>query len=1006
MIRRPVRCALLYFLLVAAADTAVAQQANWFTAMGTPGNMKPLSVHIESIAKRDAERGTTFLIDLSVSVYKDPLDPSYPAGDNDGNAQGAVLSEQDRYEIVFQHFADAIYEATEGAHKIRGVRIFNQGRRPPGTNIVWNVAGQPNVLEAGGVLVPGSHINMFDVYPNGTANSDLALLDSEDNRQRAGYLLAHLWMRYFYGVGAEYAIQSDDIPVTSSLMNNPLAAVTQSDAALLNLSVTGDGLPPFDAFEHTRATQQHRLYLSSIWDTLARHPALDPKSGEHWARAPRLHFPEFSLVAPPPFTPPLTNLAALPGSVSNSRSDLDITWIEDFLMWVLVLDVSGSMSGEKLDNMKAAAKMLVHLAEDEVTKVGIVTFSSAAQVLYPATNVTPATRAAMLATIDALVAGGGTAMGDGARLGLQELLANGADECIPVAFVLSDGQTNSGEDPSTVIPDYQSAQIPMFTFAYGLDADVVLMEHMATSTGGEFFLSDTTLSAIASAFSSAATRISGLAAISATRDILIQLPKEFIVVADSTLKRLDLTAIFDRPASALVYSLQPPTPGPVPPPSVATAANGTVVTYTIDNPQSGAWILSAATTSGIGSIEFTSNGVPNGSTPRLSVTSALGNSLQYPDPIIIQADLNDGLPIRGALVEARIVRPGGFTEQIFLRDDGVSPDRTADDGRYSAIDMYATDGVHRIEVTATGNAFDSFRTYRGTLPAPSISATGAASPNMPADVPVTETFVRRDSVEVTVSGSVDDDHGDFPVLATTIDTDNVDVRCVINFPGDYDMFKFFVTPQLASDTFVIRITERGRGYTPRLIVFEDPTSLSIFEDVTLEDAGVPFGYLALPLTREAGTTVYFAVRDDDPGVGGGVYTVSVGPLIPGDLERVDSSGGGGGGGGGCFIATAAYGTPMASQLDPLRAFRDRHLLDSTVGTTLADAYYRVSPVIAQRLAQSDASRAAARFVIAPIVWMIEQPRTALVIAVEAGLLLLVLMLARVSHRARRRSVSI
>ena len=75
---------------------------------------------------------------------------------------------------------------------------------------------------------------------------------------------------------------------------------------------------------------------------------------------------------------------------------------------------------------------------------------------------------------------------------------------------------------------------------------------------------------------------------------------------------------------------------------------------------------------------------------------------------------------------------------------------------------------------------------------------------------------------------------------------------------------------------------------------------------------------------------------------------------------------------GCFIATAAYGTPTAEQIDVLREFRDVVLLKSAVGSQFVALYYRLSPPIADFIARSDLLRTLVReLLVDPIVWIVE-----------------------------------
>ena len=81
------------------------------------------------------------------------------------------------------------------------------------------------------------------------------------------------------------------------------------------------------------------------------------------------------------------------------------------------------------------------------------------------------------------------------------------------------------------------------------------------------------------------------------------------------------------------------------------------------------------------------------------------------------------------------------------------------------------------------------------------------------------------------------------------------------------------------------------------------------------------------------------------------------------------------GGGGCFIATAAYGTSTAEEIDILRDFRDDVLMQNSLGKELVDFYYAVSPSLANIISEHELLRTFVReIIIDPIVMIINETK--------------------------------
>jgi hypothetical protein len=148
------------------------------------------------------------------------------------------------------------------------------------------------------------------------------------------------------------------------------------------------------------------------------------------------------------------------------------------------------------------------------------------------------------------------------------------------------------------------------------------------------------------------------------------------------------------------------------------------------------------------------------------------------------------------------------------------------------------------------------------------------------------------------------------------------------------------------------------------------------------------------LSNEVTYYVSVAARDAADNESALSNQLEVTPASTTDFWEAYQQAGGSDPGGFCFIATAAYGTPLEAELGTLRRFRDDLLLHSEAGRWLVARYYQIGRFWAAYIADKPVLRAIVRIMLVPLVWFAE---LVLTLGPEGALLALLALWAGLRH---------
>jgi Ca-activated chloride channel family protein len=157
---------------------------------------------------------------------------------------------------------------------------------------------------------------------------------------------------------------------------------------------------------------------------------------------------------------------------------------------VVVLDRSGSMSGQKInDARRAVLRLIERLSGDD--RLAVVAYSNGVSTVWPLTSMTDTHRSQAAAAVRQVYTGGGTNLGGGLSEGVSALMQTPARQRQRKLILLSDGLANQGiTDPialGNMAAGAAEHNFSVSTVGVGLDFNEIVMTTIADHGAGRYY---------------------------------------------------------------------------------------------------------------------------------------------------------------------------------------------------------------------------------------------------------------------------------------------------------------------------------------------------------------------------------------------------------------------------------------------------------------------------------------------------------------------------------------